>query len=455
MARIIKKAAASITPVLLAYTRTARRNFSSSSSIIFVNPELKNNRTNISRSLNYKKEVFRPLNLQLFSSFAENNNNKKKPPSSSSKIIFSAEEEKDEHLLHKVVQTPSDFPFKIEDKPGNQTVALTREYRGDDIKVIVHMPEVRSSTVEERGDESDNKNHDPQSSIRLVVSRTNCLGTTLEYDVIAFPDDFSIDSFCVKYADYPDEESIYYRGPDYAKLDKNLQKEFRRRLKIIGIIPSTTRFLHEYMANRDMYLSNSANSPPPTDQSTLKSNENIIINDEGIPVHYAVEVFRQRGHPLVSADDIRKSGKNHKDFIWIPYLHTRSEKLLWIEVPSKGFFASESDLEREDELYLDDQRNEDSLFLDGEAFNANPYRCLPLKDACDPPVFSEEMDKILYPDLKHMEDVPDYEEAWEKCRVATKAHDDEMNKIKYPNGRPPALEFASDLEREHYQLSRM
>ncbi|XP_026389046.1 uncharacterized protein LOC113283880 isoform X1 [Papaver somniferum] len=432
MARIIKKAASSLTPVLLAYTRrTPCRNYSSSS--IFSNPQLKNN---ISRSLIYRQD--RPLNLQLFSSHAENN----KGPSSSDKIIA-------EDLLHKVVQTPSDFPFKIEDKPGRQTVILTREYRGDDIKVIVHMPAGCSSTVEERGDEYKDTVSDPQSSIRLVVSRTNHFWTTLEYGVIAYPDDFSIDSFCIKYANAPDEENIYYRGPAYAKLDKNLQKEFHRRLKILGIIPSTTRFLHEYMANRDMCSSDSANSPPPTDQSTPESIETTIINDEGIPVHYVVEVYRQRGHPLVSADDIRNSGKNPKDFIWIPYPHTRSEKLLWIEVPSEGFFASESELQEDTELDIAIGREEDLLFLDGE--DDNPYRCLPPKDAWDPPVFSEEMDKILYPDLKHMKDVPDYEKAREKCRVALKAHHDEMDKIMYPNGRPPVVEM-SDLELEHYQV---
>ncbi|RZC94267.1 hypothetical protein C5167_026966 [Papaver somniferum] len=380
MARIIMKAASYLTPVLLAYTRkTPLRNYSSSSSI-FSNPQLKNN---IIRSLIYKQD--RPLNLKLFSSLAENN----KGPSSSDQIIRA--QEKSEDLLHK---TPSDFPFKIEDKPGKQTVTLTREYRGDDIKVIVHMPAGRSSTVE-GGDEYKDIVSDPQSSIRLVVSCTNLLGTTLEYGVIAYPDDFSIDSFCIK------------------KLDKNLQKEFHRRLKILGIIPSTTRFLHGYMANRDMCSSDSANSPP-TDQSTPESIETTIINDEGIPVHYVVEVYRQRGHPLVSADDIRNSRKNTKDFIWIPYPHTRSEKLLWIEVPSEGFFASQSELQEDVENDLDVGREEDLLFLDGE--DNNPYRCLPPKDAWDPPVFSEEMDKIMY-----------------------------------PYGRPPVVKM-SDLELEHYQV---
>ncbi|XP_026428965.1 uncharacterized protein LOC113324904 [Papaver somniferum] len=165
------------------------------------------------------------------------------------------------------------------------------------------------------------------------------------------------------------------------------------------------------MANRDMCLSDSASSPPPTDRSPTESIQSTLINDEGIPVDIAVEIFRQRGHPLVSAEDIRNSGKNHKDFIWIPYPYTRSEKLLWIEVPSRGFFASESEQLCEIEQDLADQRPEDLLFLDGEA--DNPYRCLPPKEFGDPLVFSEEMDNILYSDLKYTEvaHVSDFVEA--------------------------------------------
>ncbi|RZC89908.1 hypothetical protein C5167_028974 [Papaver somniferum] len=174
----------------------------------------------------------------------------------------------------------------------------------------------RSSTIERSGDVLDDQNHDkykdsvgdPQSSIRLVVTGTNFLGTTLEYGVIAYPDDFSIDSFCIKYANAPDEENIYYRGPDYAKLDKNLQKEFHRRLKMIGIIPSTTNFLHEYMANRDMCSSDSSNPSPPTiNQPTPEPIGTTLFNDEGIPVDPGIEVYRQRGHPLVR---LELKGKN-------------------------------------------------------------------------------------------------------------------------------------------------
>ncbi|KAI3915090.1 hypothetical protein MKW98_011989 [Papaver atlanticum] len=121
------------------------------------------------------------------------------------------------------------------------------------------------------------------------------------------------------------------------------------------------------------------------------------------------------------------------------HIHGSSEKLLWIEVPSKGFFASESELQREVELDLAVQRAEDLLFLDGEA--DNPYRCLPPK----------EMDKILYPDLKHMENATDPIKAWEELGAALKAHNDEMNKIKYPNGPPDVVEL-SDSDLEHYKV---
>ncbi|KAI3882716.1 hypothetical protein MKW92_053736 [Papaver armeniacum] len=416
MTRIIKKA---ITTVLLA--RIARRNYTSSSSSIFINSQLKNSSsTNISRSsLLYQIGT---LNRE----FSSSSSIGKKGPSGSDQII-GAGDEAAEHLLKKVVETPSEFPFKIEDKPWEQTITLIGDYGGDEVKVIVHMPTHHSSTT------GDDQNHvhsasDPQPSIRLVVTQTNFLGTTLEYGVIAYPDDFFIDSFCVKYSRIP-EENIYYRGPDYAKLDNNLRREFQRRLKIRGIIPSTTRFLHEYMANRDICSSDSSNSPAPTptpDESTHESVETTVFNDEGFPVDPDIEIYRQRGHPLVSAEDIRNSGKNPKDFRWIPYPYTRSEKLLWIEVPSEGFYASESESEYFDDEYWRSDNAE--IFLDGEAYNDNPYRCLPPKLFGDPTVISEEMDKILYPDLIH---VNDPEKAWEELGVALRAHNDVMNKIKY------------------------
>ncbi|KAI3894084.1 hypothetical protein MKX03_013281 [Papaver bracteatum] len=441
MARIIKKTASSITPGL-AFKNIPRR-----SSSIFITPQLKISSSTISCSgLIYRQEVlFRTPTHHISSSIG------KKRPSGSGKIACAGEED-EQVLLKKVVETPSEFPFKIEDNPGEQTVILTRDYMGNYIKVIVHMPDFSTDVnKEENSDKSDNQNdqdkdsvNDPQSSISLVVTNTpsggdererwdegstNFRGTTLEYGVIAYPDEFSIHSFCIKYAYAPDEENIYYKGLDYA------------RLKLIGITPSTTNFLHEYMANRYMYSSDSSNSPTPTDQITPESLLTPFLNDEGIPADPAIEQYRQRGHLLVSAENIRNSGKHPKDFIWIPYPYHRSETLLWIEVPSKGHYATESEIE---EYYMEAFGGED--FLDGEAYDANPYRCLPHKAFGDPPVISEEMDKILYPDLKHANDPR------KGCNVALQPYFDEMNKIKYhPDRDPDVVIFACDINREVYQ----
>ncbi|PPS17258.1 hypothetical protein GOBAR_AA03310 [Gossypium barbadense] len=115
--------------------------------------------------------------------------------------------------------TPSEFPFKIEDTPGLQTITLTREYDGELIKVNVHMPD-------------------------LV---TGC--PSLEFNCTAYPDEITIDSLSVRNPNSEDE--LAYEGPDFYDLDENLQKAFHKYLEIRGIKPSTTNYLHEYMINKD------------------------------------------------------------------------------------------------------------------------------------------------------------------------------------------------------------
>ncbi|MCL7039547.1 hypothetical protein MKW94_008400 [Papaver nudicaule] len=384
----------------------------------------------------------------------------KKRPTSSYQVRCAAEKAPDVDTV--LVETPSEFPFNIEDKPGDQTVILTRYCRWDHVRVVVHMPNHHSSTtttttVDVNNEEKSGNESDRQSSIRLVVTSTNFKGTTLEYGVIAYPDDFSIDSFCVKYANSPDEENIYYIGTDYAKLDKDLQKEFKRYLKLRGIIPSTTKFLHEYMANRDMYSSDSSKSYPTTtttNQSTPESLLTPFLNEEGIPADPIVEQYRKDGHPLVSIEDIRNSGKHPDDFVWFPYPYHRTEKLLYIEVPTKGLYISERELEV---LEYEDDSNlslDGEAFVDGEAYQESPYRCLPRKAFGDPPVISEEIDKILYPDLKH---ATDPNRASKGSKVALQPYYDAINKMFYPHlhGRGDNVEMTDEMsaeEREWYQV---
>ncbi|KAM1284993.1 hypothetical protein ACFX2J_027618 [Malus domestica] len=96
----------------------------------------------------------------------------------------------------------------------------------------------------------DNDEHTNQSSIPLVVTVSKGNGPVLEFSVTAYPDEFQIDSLAVKNPE-DSEDQIAYEGPDFHDLDENLQKAFHKYLEVRGIKPSTTKFLHEYMLNKD------------------------------------------------------------------------------------------------------------------------------------------------------------------------------------------------------------
>ncbi|KAK3422541.1 hypothetical protein EUGRSUZ_G02989 [Eucalyptus grandis] len=157
-------------------------------------------------------------------------------------------EEADDH--DRVEDAPGGFPFEIEDKPGFQTITLSREYQGEEIKVEVSMPDL--VTGEDDGDDNqdDDDEKASQSSIPLVVSVAKGNGQFVEFCCTAYPDEIVIDSLAVKNAENT-EDQIAYEGPDFQDLDENLQKAFHKYLEIRGIKPSTTNFLHEYMINKD------------------------------------------------------------------------------------------------------------------------------------------------------------------------------------------------------------
>ncbi|KAE9592050.1 hypothetical protein Lal_00038301 [Lupinus albus] len=148
------------------------------------------------------------------------------------------------------VEIPDDFPFEIEDNPGERTIQLTRQYQDETIKVQVDIPNVAPEENEDEDDHEGEKN-DYDSSIPLVVSvLKGGNGVSLEFGVTAFPDEVSIDSLSVKQPD-ESEEQLAYEGPDFTDLDENLQKAFHKYLEIRGIKPSTTNFLQEYMSSKD------------------------------------------------------------------------------------------------------------------------------------------------------------------------------------------------------------
>ncbi|KAL4376536.1 hypothetical protein GQ457_02G022600 [Hibiscus cannabinus] len=159
-------------------------------------------------------------------------------------------EETDE--FDRVEETPSGFPFEIQDTPGLQTITLSREYDGELIEVYVHMPDLvtgNGGEGENDNDEEDDSEKPSRSSIPLVVNVSKRGGPSLEFSCTAFPDEITIDSLSVRNPDSEDE--LAYEGPDFYDLDENLQKAFHKYLEIRGIKPSTINYLFEYMINKD------------------------------------------------------------------------------------------------------------------------------------------------------------------------------------------------------------
>ncbi|CAF1808402.1 hypothetical protein HID58_058589 [Brassica napus] len=142
---------------------------------------------------------------------------------------------------------PGSFPFKIEDNPGHQTVTLTREYKGEHIKVVVSMPSFDS---DEKDDEDDEDGHSNGSSIPLVVTVTKKSGLSLEFSCMAFPDEIAIDALSVSNQGSTLEDKLANEGPDFECLDENLKKTFYKYLEIRGVKASTTNFLHQYMMRK-------------------------------------------------------------------------------------------------------------------------------------------------------------------------------------------------------------
>ncbi|RWR92443.1 Mitochondrial glycoprotein [Cinnamomum micranthum f. kanehirae] len=206
-------------------------------------------KNNSSSSLNQK--LWRAGSGHLFTNRFSAVSQKPKSDESLLRVIESeinCAEESDDH--NRVEEVPDEFPFQIQDNPGEQTISLTRQYNGETIKVEVHMPDL--VTGDDNNDDDDDADDEKggQSSIPLVVSVSKIHGPTLEFNCTAYADEVAIDSLSVRERE-ASEDQIPYEGPDFSDLDENLQKAFHKYLTIRGIKPSTTNFLHEYMINKD------------------------------------------------------------------------------------------------------------------------------------------------------------------------------------------------------------
>ncbi|KAF2615175.1 hypothetical protein F2Q70_00007145 [Brassica cretica] len=133
----------------------------------------------------------------------------------------------------RVEETPSGFPFKLEDKPGTKIVTLTRDYQGESVVVEVHMTNLVTGDKgddidDEESDEEEEEEHEDKPE---KPKQSNDMWVT-------FPDD-------------PSKDELAYEGPSFRVWDEKLRTAFHRYNEIRGIAPSMINFLHEYMINKD------------------------------------------------------------------------------------------------------------------------------------------------------------------------------------------------------------
>ncbi|RZC86606.1 hypothetical protein C5167_029959 [Papaver somniferum] len=123
-----------------------------------------------------------------------------------------------------VGEAPSDFPFKIVNNDGAETITLTRNYQGEEIKVTVFKPDLSGDY--EEGDEEDQDDQEANQG-----------------------DEITINNLAVKNPNVSDED-IAYEGPEFSSLDAELQEAFHTYLEVRGIKPNAN-FLHDYMVKKE------------------------------------------------------------------------------------------------------------------------------------------------------------------------------------------------------------
>ncbi|KAL6138773.1 hypothetical protein ACLB2K_064052 [Fragaria x ananassa] len=150
---------------------------------------------------------------------------------------------------HQIGEVADGFPFEIVDNAGEQTIMLQREFDGEIIKVAVDVPNVSPT---EGNDDDDEEEEDEDTGIPMVVSVSKGNGKELEFGLTAFTDEICIDSLLIRQPeDSEGSKRIAYEGPNFSDLDKSFQKAFQKYLEIRGIKSSITKFLQEYMKNKD------------------------------------------------------------------------------------------------------------------------------------------------------------------------------------------------------------
>ncbi|KAL5799917.1 hypothetical protein ACOSQ4_032801 [Xanthoceras sorbifolium] len=125
-------------------------------------------------------------------------------------------------------ETPSEFPFTIEDNPGQCTALLTREYRGELVKVEAGMPDV--------------VRYPKVYGTQLKITLSKYDGPSLEFICVGTSDEISIKRMSVNNSGNSEDSTI--RNAE----SENCEDELLYK----GPHFNTTGFLiDEYMSNKD------------------------------------------------------------------------------------------------------------------------------------------------------------------------------------------------------------
>ncbi|CAA0836780.1 Mitochondrial glycoprotein family protein [Striga hermonthica] len=153
-------------------------------------------------------------------------------------IKFAVESEQ----AHQPEETPEDFPFEIEDCLRQGTIILRREFVGDKITVEVHPPELKNA--------EDDESYNDVPRIPLIVRISHKNGPVLEFGCTAYTDEILIERLAFKHPEIS-EDQVAYEGPTFDDLDHTLKNAFNKYLKYRGIDARITKFLVDYMINKD------------------------------------------------------------------------------------------------------------------------------------------------------------------------------------------------------------
>ncbi|KAI3857489.1 hypothetical protein MKW92_035832 [Papaver armeniacum] len=248
-------------------------------SAVFITP-LNTNSTTVrsistSNSTNLSRQVSRATSIPTHHPTSA----KKKRSSSDNTLLRVIESEIDDAEEEagdiEVAETPSEFPFKIVDNNGKETITLTRKYQDEEIKVTVKKLEHISSDYEDEDEDEDEEDQEEEEEdqddqeadqddeeeeemdeesnsqyVELVVSVSKENQPTLEFDVTAEADGITINRLAVMDSDASDEDAAY-QGPEFSDLNEDLQKALETYLEVRGIQPSIANFLHDYMVCKE------------------------------------------------------------------------------------------------------------------------------------------------------------------------------------------------------------